>query len=132
MDVLPSGARRVRVYAGIDPVSKKRHNLVEIVPPGPQVDRRARAARDRLVSQVDEKRNPRTSATIDQLLERYLDQFDGAETTLALYRAYVRNHISPHVGRLKVGALNADILDSFYPELRRCRTHCAGTRAVPL
>jgi integrase len=38
----------------------------------------ARAVRDRLVSQVEENRNARTTATVDQLLERYLDQFDGA------------------------------------------------------
>ena len=111
IDVLPSGARRVRVYAGVDPVTKKRHDLVEVIPPGPQAERKARAARDRLVSQVDEKRNPRTSATVDQLLARYLDQFDGAETTLALYRAYVRKHISPYLGRLKVGALDAATSD---------------------
>jgi len=61
-------------------VTKKRHDLVEVIPPGPQAERKARAACDRLVSQVDEKRNPRTSATVDQLLVRYLDQFDGAET----------------------------------------------------
>ena len=117
----------MRVYAGVDPVTKKRHTLVEIIPPGPQADRKARAARDRLLSQVEEKRNPRTSATVDQLLERYLDQFDGADSTLALYRGYVRNHISPYLGRVKVGALDADVLDSFYAELRRCRTHCTGT-----
>jgi integrase len=116
----------VRVYAGVDPLTKRRHDLVEIVPPWPQAERKARAVRDRLVSQVEEKRNPRTSATVDQLLERYLDQFDGADTTLALYRAYVRNHISPFLGRLKVSALDADVLDSFYAELRRCRDHCSG------
>ena len=63
---------------------------------------------------------------MDQLLERYLDQFDGAATTLTLYRGYVRNHISPFLGKIKVGALDADILDSFYAELRRCRDHCSG------
>jgi integrase len=130
IDVLPSGARRVRVYAGVDPVTKKRHDLVEIIPPGPQADRKARAARDRLVSQVEEKRNPRTSATVDQLLQRYLDQFDGADSTKALYTGYIRNHISPYLGRLKVGALDADVLDSFYAELRRCRDHCSGRPVV--
>jgi hypothetical protein len=28
---------------------------------------------------------------VDQLLERYLDQFDGAASTLTLYRGYIRN-----------------------------------------
>ncbi|MGH3702584.1 MAG: hypothetical protein ACRDQY_24685 [Pseudonocardiaceae bacterium] len=35
IDELPSGALRVRVYAGRDPVSKRRHDLIEIIPPGP-------------------------------------------------------------------------------------------------
>ncbi len=71
-------------------------------------------------------RNPRTKATVDQLLERYLDQFDGAESTKTLYRGCIRKHISPYLGRLKIGALDADVLDSFYAELRRCRDHCSG------
>lgn len=121
---------RVRVYAGLDPVSKRRHYLTELIAAGPGADRRARAARDRLISQVEERRNPRTSATVDQLLERYLDQFDGAASTLTLYRGYVRNHISPFLGKIKLSALDADILDSFYAELRRCRDHCAGRSFV--
>lgn len=107
-------------------MSKRRHDLIEIIAPGPGADRRARAARDRLVSQVEERRNPRTKATVDQLLERYLDQFDGAASTVTLYRGYVRNHLSPFLGKIKVGALDADTLDAFYAELRRCRDHCSG------
>jgi hypothetical protein len=49
IDALPSGAPRVPVYAGVDPVTKRRHDLVEIVPSGPQAERKARAVRDRLV-----------------------------------------------------------------------------------
>lgn len=126
IDELPSGALRVRVYAGVDPVTKRRHDLIEIIPPGPGADKQARRTRDRLISQVGERRNPRTNATVDQLLERYLDQFDGAASTLTLYRGYVRNHISPFLGKIKVGALDADTLDVFYAELRRCRHHCSG------
>jgi integrase len=126
IDELPSGALRVRVYAGVDPVTKRRHDLIEIIPPGPGAHKQARRVRDRLLSQVEERRNPRTKATVDQLLERYLDQFDGADSTLTLYRGYVRNHISPFLGKIKVGALDADTLDAFYAELRRCRHHCSG------
>ncbi|MBN9113185.1 MAG: tyrosine-type recombinase/integrase [Pseudonocardia sp.] len=130
IDELPSGALRVRVYAGVDPVTKRRHDLIEVVPPGPKAYERAEATRARLVASVAERRNPRTSATIDQLLEKYLDQFDGAPNTLTLYRGYVNNHISPLIGRVKVGTLEADVLDSFYAELRRCRKHCDGRPGV--
>lgn len=126
---LRSGALRVRAYAGIDPVTKKRHDLVEIVPPGPNARREAEKILDRFLHEIAEKRNPRTSATVAQLLTRYLDQFDGAPNTLTLYRAYVRNHVLPFLGHLKVGELDADMLDSFYAELRRCRVHCSGRRS---
>jgi integrase len=123
---LPSGALRARVYAGIDPVTKRRHYLTEVIPAGPTAERRAQAARDRLVREVEERRSPRTSATVNQLLERYLDQLDAAPRTIELYRGYVRKHIGPLLGHLKVSALDAEILDSFYAELRRCRDHCTG------
>ena len=120
----------MRVYAGVDPVTKRRHDLVEVIPPGPNAERQAIATRDRFLSEVAERRNPRTSATVDQLLDRYLDQFDGAPNTLTLYRGYVRNHISTFLGHLKVGQLDAEHLDAFYAELRRCRTHCTSRRTV--
>lgn len=126
LEQLPSGALRVRVYAGIDPGTKRRRYLTEVVPAGPMAERRARAVRDRLVREVEERRSPRTSATVNQLLDRYLDQLDAAPRTIELYRGYVRKHIAPLIGHLKVSALDAEILDSFYAELRRCRDHCTG------
>jgi integrase len=66
---------------------------------------------------------------VDQLLTRYLDQFDGAPNTLTNYRGYLRNHISPLIGQMKVSALDAGLLNSFYAELRRCRQHCSGRRS---
>jgi integrase len=130
IEQLASGALRVRVYAGVDPVTKKRHNLIEVVPAGPKAWREAEAVRERLLREIAEKRSPRTSATVDQLLQRYLDQFAGAPNTLDLYRTHVRNHISPCLGHVKVGQLDAEILDSFYGELRRCRRRCTGRRTV--
>lgn len=117
IETLPSGALRVRVYAGSDPVTGRRHYLTETVPAGPTAQRLVRAARDRLAAEIAERRNPRTNATVDQLLERYLDQFDGAPNTRRLYRGYVRNHISPYVGKIRVGQLDAETLDAFYAEL---------------
>ncbi|GAA1662138.1 hypothetical protein GCM10009744_64880 [Kribbella alba] len=50
----------MRVYAGIDPVSKRRLDLTEVIPPGPKQATLAEKARTRLLNQVDEKRNPKT------------------------------------------------------------------------
>jgi hypothetical protein len=71
---LPSGAYRVRVYGGVDPITGRRHDLRETVPPGPRAAREAEKVRTRLLAQVDERRNPRTSATVAQLLDRHLKE----------------------------------------------------------
>jgi hypothetical protein len=44
IDTLPSGALRVRVYAGIDPLTRRRHDLIEVIPPGPHAAREAKKA----------------------------------------------------------------------------------------
>jgi hypothetical protein len=55
VDKLPSGAFRVRVYAGKDPVTGRRHDVVEVIPAGPKAA--AEATRTRLLNQVDERRH---------------------------------------------------------------------------
>jgi integrase len=117
---------RVRVYAGVDPVTKRPHYLQETIPAGPGAWELAEQTRTKFLSQVNERRNPRTSATVTQLLRRYLDQWAGERSTLKTYRRYVRIHVEPFIGPVKVGTLDADMLDSLYAELRRCRVHCSG------
>jgi LacI family xylobiose transport system transcriptional regulator len=53
---LPSGSLRVRVYAGIDPVTRKRRYLVETVAAGPDADKQAEMVRVRLLAEVHERR----------------------------------------------------------------------------
>lgn len=130
IETLPSGSLRVRVYAGIDPVSKKRHYLVETVPAGPRAAREAEKVRTRLLNQVDEKRNPRTKATVNQLMDRYLEVLDVEPTTRGTYEGYIRNHVRPLLGDLAVGRLDGEVLDSFYAVLRACRAHCQGRKYV--
>jgi hypothetical protein len=67
IDTLPSGSLRVKVYAGIDPVTKKRLYLDETVPAGPKAAKEAEKIRTRLLAQLDERRNPRTRATVRQI-----------------------------------------------------------------
>ena len=123
---LPSGALRVTVYGGSDPLTGQRHRLREVIPPGPTAAADAERARTRLLNQVDEKRNPRTRATVNQLLDRYLDVLDVEDSTRSGYEGYIRRHIRPVLGELQVGRLDAEILDSFYAQLRKCRARCRG------
>lgn len=98
IDELPSGALRIRVYADQDLLTGKRHNLVETVPAGPKAWKEAEAVRRRLLTAVHERRNPRTSATVDQLLDRYLDEHQGGARTVSGYREYVDKHVRPFIG----------------------------------
>lgn len=123
---LASGAVQIRVYAGVDSVTRREHYLREVVPPGPRQAAEVRKVKARLVAQVEEQRHPRTNATVNQLLSRYMRQLDGAPRTRSHYESCIRNHIAPFLGKVKVAKIDADILDSFYAELRRCRDHCTG------
>jgi integrase len=130
IEELPSGSLRVSVYAGIDPVSKRRHYLREVVPAGPKAMAEAEKVARRLAGQVDERRHPRTTATVDQLLDRHFELVTLERSTRATYLGYADKHIRPLIGHVQVGALDADVFDSFYAELRRCREHCTGARLV--
>lgn len=126
IESLPSGSLRVRVYAGVDPISGKRHYLSEVIPASKDAAKLAEKARTRMQAEVDDRRSPRTNATVTQLMERYLGVLEVEDTTRAGYERLVRLHIGPLLGRLQVGRIDGETLDSFYRELRRCRTHCAG------
>lgn len=124
IEELPSGSLRVRVYTGIDPISHKRHFLTEVVPAGPKARKEAEKVRTRLLAEVDDRRNPRTSATVNQLLERYLEVLKIEDTTRVGYERMIRLYIRPLLGDLSIGRVDGETLDSFYAELRRCRARC--------
>ena len=126
IETLPSGSLRVRVYAGVDALSGKRNYLVETVPAGPKATAEAEKVRRRLVHQVDERRNPRTKATVNQLMDRYLELLDVEETTLDRYEQTIRVHIRPLLGHLPLAKLDGETLDNHQAILRRCRAHCDG------
>jgi integrase len=131
IDRLPSGAYRVRIYAGTDPVTGKRHDLVEVVPAGRRAAAEAEKVRTRLLSQLDERRNPRTKATVNQLLDRYLEVVDLDDSTRNTYVGYLDRHVRPVLGNVLLSKLDAEMLDSLYGQLRRCRARCNGrSRAI--
>ncbi|PSL08114.1 integrase-like protein [Haloactinopolyspora alba] len=44
-------------------------------------------------------------------------------STEGTYRGYLTKHVLPFIGKEKVGKIDAEILDSLYYEMRRCRAH---------
>ena len=121
----------MRIYAAFDPLTKKRHYLTGAVPAGPQAAREAEKLRARLLVELDERLNARTSATVNQLLDRYLSVLKIEDTTRAGYEGMVRLYIRPLLGELPIGRVNGETLDTVYAELRRCRARCpAGRREI--
>jgi len=88
--------------------------------------REAEKVRTRLLAQIDERRNPRTSATVAQLLDRHLKESRLGTNTAHTYRGLVDKHVLPFLGRHRVGSIEPDIVDSLYAELQRCREHCSS------
>jgi hypothetical protein len=78
------------------------------------------------MNQVDEKRNPKTRATVDQLIAKYFEVLDVDTQTMRGYRSKYKNHIKPWIGSQPLTRLDIEILDSFYAQLRTCRDHCRG------
>jgi hypothetical protein len=88
---LPSGSFRVKVYAGVDAITGKPHHLRETAGTSAEAEK----VRTRLLSQVDERRHPRSQATLGALLDRWLEVADVEETTLHGYRSKIETHIRP-------------------------------------
>jgi integrase len=124
IDLLPSGAYRVRVYAGLDPLTGKRNYLTEVVPPGAKAASEAEKLRTRLLGQVDDRRNPRTKATVNQLLDRYLEVVELEQSTRTTYLGYMDKHVRPVLGEMALARVDGEVLDAFYAQLRRCRERC--------
>jgi hypothetical protein len=128
IETLPSGSLRVSLYAGTDPVTKDRIYLRETVPAGPNTEAeedpcglhprglRATSSPHRRDSAPAHRAAPRRRQTRHQDPHQLPSQAE--------------KHIIPCIGRHKVRAINADITDSFYSELRRCRDHCDGRPQV--
>src|SRR5215211_3292519 len=130
IETLASGALRVRVYAGTDVLTGRELYLKQTVPAGPRARQRAERVLDELVRQVAEGRQPRTNASVRQLLARHLEVAAVEPRTRETLRCYVRKHIDPVIGDCAIGNLRAETLDSFYAQLRRCRDHCDGQSPV--
>ncbi|WP_158893113.1 tyrosine-type recombinase/integrase [Amycolatopsis anabasis] len=130
IEELPSGALRVHVYAGTDALTGKRLDLKETIPAGPDAAEQADAALIRLLHEVNERRNPKTNATVRQLFEKYFKHYQGEETTKRTEERHVKNHILPLIGDEKARRVDADLLESLYAELQRCRLHCTNPNFI--
>jgi integrase len=82
------------------------------------------------LNQVDEKRNPKTRATVDQLIAKYFEVADIDTQTMRGYKSTHENHIKPLIGSQQLARLDIETLDSYYSQLRTCRDHCRGRKYI--
>jgi hypothetical protein len=68
----------------------------------------AERVRTRLLSQVDERRNPRTRATVGQPLDRWLQVLDVDLFTRRAYVSKIDKHIQPLLGSLSLTRLDVE------------------------
>ncbi|MEQ4204037.1 hypothetical protein [Actinopolymorpha sp. B9G3] len=95
--------------------------------------RRSEASREgahQAAGTVRRTSNPRTRATVNQLLDRWLEMVELEPTTRAGYVEKIEKRIRPTIGKVEVGKLDAETIDSLYAQLRRCREHCHGRKYV--
>jgi integrase len=121
---LPSGSFQVIVYAGTDPLTRKPRYLRETL----KTYGAAELALTRLQGQVDQNRHPKTDITLSQAISQWLDVATIEDTTRDRYEDLVRLYIKPTLGNLAAGKLDAELLESFYARLQRCRHLCGGRR----
>jgi integrase len=119
---LPSGSFQAIVYAGTDPLTRKPRYLRETA----KTYSVAAETLTRLQSQVDQNRHPKSDITVRQAIAHWLDTARHEDTTRARYEDLIRIYISPTLGNLVAGKLDAEILERFYTRLQRCRALCDG------
>jgi integrase len=103
----------VRVHAGIDPLTNGQLYLRETISAGPNARREAEKALTRLQHQVDQKRAPRTSAMLNQLLDRYLDVGTAhlAPRTRREYTDRATKRIRSMLGSTQIGKIDVFVLE---------------------
>ena len=117
-----SGSYRAVIYAGIDPLTGKERYLRESA----RTRKEAQAALARLQTKVDEKRHPRTSTTVGELLDQWMEVSNHDESTAERYADVIRLYLRPTFGATPAGKIDAEVLELFYARLRRCRDLCSG------
>lgn len=117
---------RVKVFAGIDPLTGKRMYFRESTTEPDEAKRML----TRLRNQADEQRHARTNGSLRMIMEDWFRTAELEPSTRDSYQVYMRRYIYPVLGDEPIGKVTARVLERFYAELRRCRQRCDGSPFV--
>ena len=122
-----NGSLRVRVFAGIDPVTGRQVYLTETVRGTDKAAlREAKRVRNRLVAQAERQRQPSSGASLAYVIGQWLAVAELEDSTRDTYVGYIERTIKPTLGAIPISKLSVRNLESFYADLRRCRVRCDG------
>ena len=120
---LPSGSWRARVYAGVDPLTRREIRLRETC----RTERAAQIALGKLLEQAAVGRQPESNVTVATLMDEYAAIAEWELSTREANEGYIRRTIKPALGHLQVRKVRGPILDKLYARLKRCSDpSCTG------
>ncbi len=123
IEQLPSGSWRAKVYAGIDPLTRREIRLRETC----KTERAAQIALGKLLEQAGAGRQPDSNVTVAKLMDEYAAIVEWELSTQEANEGYIRRTIRPALGHLQIRKVRGPILDKFYARLKRCSDlSCSG------
>ncbi len=98
VEQLPSGSWRARVYAGVDPITKREIRLKATA----KTEQQAHIELGRLLKEASEGRTPESDATVAKLLDEYAAIAPWDVSTRQTNGGFIRRTIKPALGHLEV------------------------------
>jgi integrase len=103
------GVWKLRVSAGLDPVTGRYRYLSKTIEGGPRIAERT------LAELVASSKDSKSAVTLERLIEESISSGKGlAPKTVQGYREIAKNHIIPALGSKRIDAITGRDLDNFY------------------
>jgi integrase len=118
----PGGTFRAVVYVGKDTFTGKPRYLREAA----ASEKEAEKLVTKLLNQVDEQRQPRSSITVRQTIDKWFEVAEHERSTRKRLIQLLRDYLDPKFGSTQLSKVTAEDLERFYAALRRCKKLCNG------
>jgi DNA-binding transcriptional regulator YhcF (GntR family) len=116
IEQLPSGSWRAKVYAGVDPLTRREIRLRETC----KTERAAQIALGKLLERAAVGRQPESNVTVARLMDEYAAIAEWELSTREANEGYIRRTIKPALGHLQIRRIRGPLLDKLYAQLKRC------------